>query len=188
MQIQPNPLWPLSLGSGLAMGALAAYTWTRRFVPGAYVLFAALISICYLFVWGALEERSTTLAGHVFWQHIQIPGYAAMPVCCLLLALGYVERPLRGWRVAALFAIPVAGVLLHCTNPWHHLYWTRVWIDQTGPKPIMGRTYGVGFWLSVTYSYLITAASTLILVDFLPKNKALRPRTLTFLFGILLPS
>jgi PAS domain S-box-containing protein len=169
------------------MAALAVYVWTRRSVSGAYVLLATLISIGYLLVLGAIEERSTTLAGHVFWLHAQIPGYAAMPVCCLLLALGYAARPMRGWRVAALFVVPAAGVLLHWTNDWHHLYWSRIWIDQTGQTPLIGRTYGVGFWICVAYSYLMTGISAFILVAFLARNRAQRLRTLVFLGAILLP-
>jgi len=187
MQIAPIPFWPLSLGSGLAMAALAVYVWTRRSAPGAYVLFATLVSIAYLFAFGVFEERSVTLAGRVFWQHVQIPGYAAMPVCCLLLVLSYTGRPARGWRVAALFVVPAAGVLLHWTNEWHHLYWSRIWIDRTGQMPILGRTYGTGFWICVAYSYLMTGSSAFLLAGFLARKRAQRARTLVFLGAILLP-
>jgi len=171
----------------LAIAALAVYVWTRRSVPGAQLLLATLISLGYVLVSGALEDRSTTLAGHVFWQHVQIPGYAIMPVCFLLLAFNYSARPVRGWRVPALFVVPVTGVLLHWTNNWHHLYWSRIWIDQTGHAPIMGRTYGVGFWICVTYSYLVTGSGTYILVRSLARKRAQSMRTLVFIGAILLP-
>jgi signal transduction histidine kinase len=169
------------------MAALAAYVWTRRSVSGAYALFATLFSIAYLLVVGAIEERSTTLAGHVFWQHVQIPGYAVMPVCCLLLTFYYVARPLPGWRSAALFLVPVAGVLVHWTNDWHHLYWVRIWIDRTAQLPVMGRTYGAAFWLLVAYSYLMTGISIFLLAGMLVRNRAQRMRTLVFLGAITLP-
>jgi signal transduction histidine kinase len=169
------------------MAGLAAYVWRRRFVSGAYALFATLLSIAYLLVVGAIEERSATLAGHVFWQHVQIPGYAAMPVCCLLLALNYAARPPRGWRPVVLFLIPVAGVLVHWTNDWHHLYWVRIWMDRTARIPVMGRTYGAAFWLLVTYSYLMTGISIFVLAGTLVRNRAQRMRTLLFLGAITLP-
>jgi PAS domain S-box-containing protein len=169
------------------MTAMAVYVWTRRSLTGAYALFGTLVSVAYLLLFGAAEERSTTLAGHVFWQHVQIPGYAAMPVCCLLLALTHSGRPLRGWRAAALFAVPAGGVLLHWTDAWHHLYWRLVWIDRTGPAPIMGRTYGPGFWVVVTYSYLMIAGSVLVLVDFLLRSRAQRKRTVLFLVAVSVP-
>jgi PAS domain S-box-containing protein len=170
------------------MSSLAVYVWTRRSVTGARVLFATLVSIAELCLAGALEDHATTLAGHVFWQHVQIAGYAAMPVCAVLLCLGYVGHPWRGWRVAALFVIPVGGVLVHWTNQWHHLYWTRVWVDRSAATPIMGRSYGVGFWICVIYSYILVVAAGAILVPFLVRVRAQRMRTAVFLIGILLPS
>ena len=169
------------------MAALAVYVWTRRSVAGAYSLFATLVSIAFLLLTGAIEERSTTLAGHVFWQHVQITGYAAMPVCCLLLAFTYVARPVRGWRAAALFLVPASGVLVHWTNQWHHLYWSSIWIDRTARTPIMGRAYGAAFWILVAYSYLMTVASAFLLVNYLVRSRAQRTRTLVFLGAILFP-
>lgn len=187
MEILPTPFWPLSLASGLVMGTLAVYVWTRRSVPGAYVLFAVLVSTAELCVTGALEERSTTLAGHVFWLHIQILGYAFAPIFWLLVTLDYVKRPLRSWQAAALFLLPVAAVLMHWTNAWHHLYWSRIWIDRTGTAPIMGRAYGAGFWVFVGYSYLALGGCTFLLLRFLVTSRTQHMRTLVLLGGMLLP-
>ncbi len=188
MQLQPTTFWPLTLGSGLGLAALAVYVWTRRSAAGGYALFAILVSISYLFLFGTLEARSATLAEHVFWQHVQIPGYAVLPVFCLLLTVRYTMHPVRGWWAAALFVVPVAGILLHWTNDWHHLYWSRTWIDRSSQAPIMGRTYGVGFWICVAYSYLIAGSSVFMLLKFLARNRARRMRTFVFLGAILLPT
>jgi len=170
------------------MCALAGYVWSRRRVAGAYVLFAALLSIADLCISGGLEGRSTTLAGHVFWQHVQILGYGSISVCWLLLVLEYTGRHPSPRRAAMLFLVPVAAVAMHWTNGWHHLYWKRVWIDRTGPAPIMGREYGAGFWVFVAYSYLLLAAGVFVLLRFQRQRRTQSLRTLILLAAMLPPS
>ncbi len=142
MHLLQTSIWPVTLGSGLGVAVLAVYVWTRRSAPGGYALCSILASIAYMLLTGVLEERSTTFADHLFWLHVQIPAYAVLPVCCLLLALSYTLRPMRGWRAAVLFVVPAAGVLLQWTNAWHHLYWTRIWPNGASRIPAVGRAYG----------------------------------------------
>ena len=188
MEIPPTPFWPLSLASGLVMAALAVYVWLRRkSAPGSYVLFAALSAIGHICLTAALEERCTTLAGHLFWLHVQIPAYATVTVLWLLLVLNYVDRHLSPRYVAALFVVPVATVLMHWTNDWGHLYWSRVWVDHSGPAPIMGRTYGLGTWFFTAFNYVMVAAGLVLLLRFLSTNPLQRRRTLLLIGAMLLP-
>ncbi|HVX67368.1 MAG TPA: histidine kinase N-terminal 7TM domain-containing protein, partial [Bryobacteraceae bacterium] len=187
MEIPPTPLWPLSLVGGLVTAAIAVYVWTRRQVPGAYVLFAAMVAIAELCITAALEERSPTLAGQIFWLRVQIVGYAFVPVFWFLLTLSYVGHPLPGRRAAALYVIPAITILLHWTNAWHHLYWSRVWIDRTGPITIMGRVYGPGLWTFMGYTYVLMAAGVFMLLRYLPRGRVQRRRTFAFLVAMALP-
>jgi signal transduction histidine kinase/ActR/RegA family two-component response regulator len=187
MEIPPTPFWPWSLASGLVMAVLAACAWPRRRMPGARVLFWTLATIAYLCITAALEERATTLAAHEFWLHVQIPSYAAEPVLWLLLARSCSGRSVSGRWIGWLFVLPAAAVLLHWSNAWHHLYWQRLWVDYTGPRPIMGRTYGTGFWFFVAYCQLMMVAGVAVLVRYLPKEALRRRRNLLLLAAVLLP-
>ncbi len=187
MEIPPSPFWPLSLASTLAMGALSVYVWTRRSVPGAHILVAALLAITELCATAALQERASTLAGQVFWLHVQIVGYAAAPVLWFLVTRIHVERPLPRKHAAALFLVPLAGVLVHWTDSWHHLYWSRTWIDRTGAVPVMGRTYGAAFWVFVGYSWVMMAAAAFTLLRSFPKDPIQRGRRLALFGAMLLP-
>jgi PAS domain S-box-containing protein len=178
----------LSLVSGLLMVALAVYVWLRRkSAPGSYILFATLAAIAHICLTAALEERCTTLAGHFFWLHVQIPAYACITVLWLLLVLNYVDRPISSRRVATLFVIPAATVLMHWTNDWGHLYWSRVWVDHSGHAPIMGRTYGLGTWFFTAFNYVMVLSGLFLLVRFLTANPRQRRRTLLLIGAMLLP-
>ncbi len=187
MEIAPSPLWPLSLISGSVMAALSLYVWRHRSVPGAYILFAAMVAITHLCVTSIFEVRSVTIVERMFWLRVQIPAYPCVPVLWLLLTLNWVGRPLRARRAAALFLVPLATVLMHWTNRWHSLYWTRIWIDHSGPLPTMGRTYGMGFWLHTAYSYSLLMIGLVVLLRHLPAGQIQRRRSLIMIGAMLFP-
>ncbi len=187
MEIPPTPFWTLSLASGLLVAVLAVFVWLRRSAPGAWVLFAALVSISHICVTAALEERSTTLAWHVFWQHVQCPGYASVSVCWLLMVMRHVGRPVSKRGVALLFVVPVLVVLMHWTDAWHHLYWKRIWIDNTGVRPIMGREYGLGFWGFMLYSHVVICTGLVVLLRHLSSQALKRRQTLMMIAAMTLP-
>jgi|GEM_PF-2603914 len=188
MEIPPTALWLLSLASGLLMAIMAAYVWWRRHsAPGAYILCAALAAIAHICLTAALEEHATTLAGHLFWLHVQIPAYSCVAVLWLLLVLNYVGLRLPRWGVASLFVIPLATVFVHWTNSWGHLYWSRVWVDRSGPAPIMGRVYGPAIWVFMTFTYAMVSVGAYLLLRFLPAHPMRRRRTLVLLGAMVLP-
>jgi PAS domain S-box-containing protein len=187
MDLLRTPFWALPLVTGFGAAILAAYVWTRRAVPGARVLLAALLCLAHWSIASAFEGRSTTLDGRLFWWQVEILGFAAIPISCFLLTRTYVGRPVRRRMAVVLYLVPAAAVLMLWTNDWHHLYWTRIWVDRSGPVPIMGRAYGEGFWVFAAYSYAAMAAGVVQIAAFLIRQHTERRRTLVFLGSVCMP-
>ena len=51
----------------------------------------------------------------------------------------------------------LALLVLAWTNPWHHLYWTRIANEQIGRFWIAMPEYGAGFQVHFVYSYALVA-------------------------------
>ncbi|HWB97333.1 MAG TPA: histidine kinase N-terminal 7TM domain-containing protein [Bryobacteraceae bacterium] len=175
------------MASGLVIAMASAYIWTKRSVPGAYLLLVAVGSVAWVCLAAAFEQRSATLADRIFWLHVQTPAYAAAPVCCFLMVRHYVRRPIGGRWSAALFLIPLYAVLLNWTNDWHHLYWTRVWVDRTSGVTLTGRVYGPGFWPYVAHTYLMLAASLYTLARSLRRKHMRSGQTLVMMAAVAVP-
>jgi len=187
MTLPPALYWVLPLVTGSAIAVLAAYVWLRRSVPGARPLFAALVCIAYWSIATGLEYRSQTLEAHVMWWRAEVPAFCSLPVCCLLLVCCYIGRPIRGWRIPVLFLMPAATLVMHYANGWFHLYWTRIWLDRSGPLPTLGRVYGPGFWTSASYSYLLLVLSFVLLLVHFVRRPDQRGPTLVLLGSATLP-
>ena len=183
----PTIVWVSPLVTGGAVGVLAGYVWLHRTVPGTRILLAALLSIVYWSLTSGLEYRCLTADARLYWWRLEVPGIAAVPVLWYLLTRTHIGRPLRGWRAAALFAIPLATVAMHWTSSRYHLYWQRMWIDRSGPVPTLGRVYGVGFWVFVGYSYLLISVGVVLLLRFALRHPGQRRQTLVLLGSLLLP-
>ena len=183
----PAVVWISPLVTGSAVAVLAGYIWLHRTVPGARILFAALLSVAYWSMTGGLEYRCMTVEGRLFWWRLEVPGLVMVPVLWFLLAYSYTGRPWRGWRAAALFVPALATVLMHWTSPTYHLYWKRMWIDTSGPIPTLGRVYGPGLWGYVVYSYVLITLTVITLLRHAWRHPAQRRQTSVLLASMMLP-
>ncbi len=183
----PTVLWLSPLVTGGAVALLAIYVWLNRSVPGARILFVALLSIAFWSFSSGMEYRGGTLEARVFWWGFEIPAIAVVPVFWFLLTRTYIGKPWRGWRVAALFVMPLATVLMHWTSATTHLYWRRIWLAENGSLVTVGRVYGAGFWVFVTYSYALVTITAILLLRFAARHPAQRRQSFVLLGSMLLP-
>jgi PAS domain S-box-containing protein len=123
----------------------------------------------------ALELASVDLPAKFFWDKLQFIGICIIPTAWLVYTLQYTgrEKWLKRRTIALLSIVPLITLLLVFTNEAHGLIWRHVWLDTDGPFSVLDKTYGVGFWGFVMYSYLL-----LLLVIFLYIQMFIRSRHL----------
>lgn len=179
----------------LIVGALTALglTWHGlrvRAVPGA-TMFA--VSQGAVFVWSLsalVAYLSVDLDHKVFWTNLQYFGITLVPMSWLVFVLQYTGH--GSWlnrRLLALLCIhPVVTLVLVWTNPWHHLFRQRVWLDVSGPMPILGFKMGPAFWVHTVYSYLLLLfAAYLLVLTHVQALRVYRRQTLALLIAVLGP-
>ncbi len=175
---------------------LAAYSLRRRHVSNVGVPFGLfMIAIGEWALAAALEAAAGDAAAKIIFVKFEFIGIGSVPVLWLMVALEY-NHP-AGWitrpRMLFLWFIPAASVCLAATNELHWLFWTEITpgvlsssIFSNGPLLIYG--HGIFFWIFFTYSYLLLAAATVVLVRTAFRSPDLyRSQTALLVMGVALP-
>jgi hypothetical protein len=98
------------------------------------------------------------------------------------------ERWLTKKRFAAMAFLPVIIPFVALTNEWHHLMWSMAWLDLSGPAPVVAYIRGLGFWVFVSFSYVLLLMGTLVLLKSLLSAQHLYRKQLRILLaGTLVP-
>lgn len=138
----------------------AVYAWRRRSMPGA-TAFALLMAA--VLVWAlsyTLELAVAGLPAKLAWARVTYLCTALLPLLWLLFAVQYggpeqrVSR--RLWLVLPIE--PFLTALLVLTNDVHHLVWTHVALDTSGPFPLLHLEHGSWLWLHSAYASLSSFA------------------------------
>jgi diguanylate cyclase (GGDEF)-like protein len=145
----------LLTGIALLLTFLAVITWNRRQDAPEATAFATLVASMAVYTFGyAGEIAQTTLAGAIFWLHVE---YLAVPWAGGLWLLAACKHNGIQGRTPLLFVIPVITFVGHFTNFHHLFYSTPLTIEQRGP-----------FWvLSVGRGPLSTLDNAYLLIAFL---------------------
>jgi PAS domain S-box-containing protein len=180
--------WIPPFVSGLMSASLALYVWQRRMVPAAKVLSGILWCATFWCLGYAVELQSATLAQQLLWSRVELLGSSGIGVFVLLLVLDYAGRRFPRRAIAALFVVPVLAQAAVWTDPSFHLYWRKVWLDTSGPVPMLGYVNGPAFWLDVVYSWsLCLAAASLLVWQIVHPGNRPRRQSAGFLFALMLP-
>jgi len=182
-------LWFL-VASALISAVLGIHAWRHRTVPGA-TPFAFLMLVAVLWaVENALEMAGTDLPTKLFWANAQYLCYGALPIGWLALALQYTgrDRWLTRRNLALLSVEPLITVVLVWTNDLHGLMRRNVYLDTSGPFPVIGKTFGPWFWVHAAYTYPLLLLTIYLLVASLRNAPLLyRRQTTVLVLGALLP-
>jgi hypothetical protein len=121
---------------------------------------------------------------------LTIVGKVIVPVGLLVFALRYTG--LQAWvtrhTVALACALPTATVLLHWTNPWHHLFWKRLSVAPGDGYLRAVGVYGPWFREHAAYCYALMALSILLLARSVPQMTGVyRRQVALILFGATAP-
>ncbi|HXF60592.1 MAG TPA: histidine kinase N-terminal 7TM domain-containing protein, partial [Caldilineaceae bacterium] len=188
--LQPNGYSLALWGVAVITTALALFCWSRRPASGASLLAWMMLAVT---IWAGaygLELASLDLAAMRFWVRVEYLGIPIVPVLWLLFALQYSghDRWLARPVVLLLFVVPLCTLLLNYTNKWHHLYYTSVSVDYSGPFPVLALQKGPWYWVNAAYAYLcLLAGSTLLLRHVLYSPNLYRRQAWTLVFAALAP-
>lgn len=167
---------------------MAVFLVKRKHSQGVtYLVFLELA----VAVWttGVLFEYATDQVPlKIFWSQFAYVGITTSPVFYFLFVMAYVRQGTfrNPWIVASLFFIPVITFALAVTNGSHHLIWTQVTVIPKTHLAVYG--HGLGFWVFVTYCYLLLFAGCLFLVFNLFRfREVYRSQNITVLMASLLP-
>ena len=140
--------------------------WRRRHIPGGADLFLMLLAVglwCLLY---ALEAALPHLTAKTVIAGTEYLGIVSVPVLWLTFSLRYtgLNEWLAGRRIALFFIEPALTLALLATNPLHHLVWTSVSLNASGPLGPLFIQHGPFFWVHLIYSYALILAGAVILV------------------------
>ncbi len=146
----------LFFSAGIAL-TLAAQAWHWRPARGAMALCLLLAAVGLSSLAYGLNLSATALHQKLFWNNVEYLGAAFIIPLILVTALALTghDRWLRPAPLAALFSIPTMTLFLNWTNAWHHLYYTRTWLEPSSSLSILAKERGPFYLLFFLYTYLV---------------------------------
>ncbi len=152
-------IWP-ALTSFTFLAALEIYCIRRRSAPGAFALgIMTVFGILWVLANG-LGMSCTDTEDRIFWFKFQAA--LVLPVATAQLCFGLEYAGLSKWmtrRNLTLSALlPLGFLLLILTNDFHHLVWTRIWLDGT-----VRVDRGMAHWIAIGHGYFLSLLYLIVL-------------------------
>ena len=181
--------YPLAIAALLA-ALLAFYMWERRSTSGAKPAAVLLLALSVWSIGYSLEFMGADLATKIFWAKIQYFGIVTLPVGLLMFALVFSGK--SAWittpRLAVLMVIPVATLVLALSNELHQLIWADWSLGTIGDTFVLNLEHGLGFWIYITYTYILLAISTILIFRASARSSGIyRGQMASLLVGIAAP-
>lgn len=172
--------------SGFVSLVVAGAAWKRRPMPGARALVVMMFAICIWSCMYAIFWLAPTNLEKLFWLSLAYIGVVVSTPAFLVMSLqftGYARWLTR--RLYFVLAIPGLAVLFSLwTDPWFATFFGRV--DFTDPEYYLRG--GPGFWLGVSYSYLMSFLAALFLIQAFIRSRTVRREQIgTMLIGASFP-
>lgn len=127
------------------------------------------LSMMVLTLWSlsnTFEMLSDTLQTKLFWGNVQYIAYCYSPLTLVALCSNFTghDQLIKNKRVIYLAILPTIIILLVWTNSYHGLIRYDVYLDESGPFPVIAKKYGVAFYIHTAYSYLLNSAAVVLLI------------------------
>jgi PAS domain S-box-containing protein len=169
---------------------LAAYAWKRKNQAGALYLAFFLVCIGISNFFYGLMLMSSELGVLKFWLNFRYFGDVLLGPAILIFSIWYTGSQLwlKNGRLKFVFIIPALCYLIVLSNDWHHLYYTRVWLNNAGILPILDKQNGPFYWLQTSYTYLCLFGSMGLLIrQFFRLPRNFFPQFILVFLGIISP-
>jgi diguanylate cyclase (GGDEF)-like protein len=185
-----TPYTVILVTASLVTALLAFYGLARRRSPTA-LPFAGLAAATMLYSFGyAFELASPDLGGMMFWTRIEYFGIVFIPVFWLLLTSRYTgkDETLTKPIIGTLIGLSLLIFVLNVTDDWHHLFYSSLGVDTTGPFPLIIIGRGLGYWLNQVYINVSLLIGMLLLISgYRRSSLTFRHQTRFMILGSLIP-
>ena len=185
-----SPYALLLFACALATGYVAVFAWRQRSQWGIWPTLALVGTIIwtleYAVALGVHYEPTRMVLAKLQYLGIAL---AAINMPAFILHYSGYERWLTWRNMVLLSIVPAVGTVLAWTNEWHGLIWAHIEMRIVGPLALLDITYGLYFWIYVTYNYLLLlAAAALFLRAVLRAPQLQRRQSAVMLVGTLFPT
>lgn len=153
--------------TAILTASLVLFVWKRRYVYGATSLILLMLAVFLWSIGNVLELVSIELSVKLFWVKIEYFGIVSVPVMWLAFILQYTgrEKWLNRRNIILLMIIPLVTIIMIWTNDLHGLMRYNIKLDANGPFPVVVKTYGIWFWVFVTYTYILIFLGSFMLLQ-----------------------
>ncbi len=137
-----------------------------------------------------LELSSTSLEQMLFWINVEYLGIAFIPAFWLLFLLKFTgkDKWLHPKYFYAFMLLPLITLLMVWTNKYHHLHYTSVGLDNSGPFPLLSLEIGPWYIVHTIYFYTLLVWGVILLVNkYRKSDQVFRRQNLTILVAVFIP-
>ncbi len=144
------------------------------------MLCSAVWAICY-----ALELSSHTLEQMLFWIDLEYLGISFIPAAWIVFIIKFIGK--NGW-LTVIFSFPVLALGFVWTNRWHHIHYSEVSVDGSGPFPLLAITPGPWYHVHTVYFYFLLAWGVYLLIrKFRRSDAVFKRQNRSILIGAFIP-
>jgi PAS domain S-box-containing protein len=164
--LQINAYTVALLVAALVSGGLSYYAWKRRSVTAGADLAYLMLAVALWALFQFLESTMTGRAPKMFWSATAYIGSQATPVLFLLFALRYTQEDawITARRVALLFVVPLASLVMAYTSGVQHILWRSVTLRTTHAGITGIYSHGPWYFIELVYGYLLVAIGIVLLI------------------------
>lgn len=174
-----------TLATAILSAALAVYAWRHRTVPGACTFAALELCTTLLALFAAAGIAATTGAGKILWYKLEAHVTALAAPAVLYFAIDYTvpNKWLTRRNILLIAILPILAASIMATNDLHHLFWIRLWFDESVriERGIWGNILSSGLFLFPLSAVLVTFRY------FLQTSRPYRMQALLLLIAMALP-
>ena len=180
--------------SGFISLNLAFYIWwkywlEKRVQPARTFAFSMAIVATWAFA-AAMALISPNASQTYFWEQFKYIGILLIPPSWLIFSLQWTGRGkwITKKKIYIVYAISLLLLALIFTDSFHHLIWSNIEYVQIGPYLDTSVIHGMGWWLVLSYSYLLILGGTFYLArGFITLRNVYRKQAIILLLGSLAP-
>lgn len=112
------------------------------------------------------ELSSQQLPQMLFWIRLEYVGISFLPSAWIVFVIRFVgnERWLNLRNSILIFLVPAVTLVMVWTNPYHHLHYAGLAVDDSGPFPLLAIRPGPWYGINTVYFYAMLAWGLMLLV------------------------
>jgi PAS domain-containing protein len=135
---------------------LSTYSFLRAHSHGAIWFGIFLSAVAVYSIGYAFEISSNNLKNIMFWLHIEYLGISFLAPMLILFPLHFCGFVLgrNNWFILFLLIISLFTLFTQLSDPYLHLFYKSVKLEQEGSLSIIHFSAGIPYWLNQLYSII----------------------------------